>query len=64
MPSDAVNWLRTQMRKAKARPEMLEKLALLGLEPLNLSTVSFPDFAASQLPLWTEAAREAGVKAE
>ena len=64
MPPEAVTWLRQQVRKASTRPEVLEKLTLLGLEPLTLGTTSFADFVARQLVVWTEAAREAGIRAE
>ncbi|MBN9427060.1 MAG: tripartite tricarboxylate transporter substrate binding protein [Burkholderiales bacterium] len=62
MPSEAVTWLRERLRKARNDPDTLEKFKLLGLDPINLGSVSFPDFVAAQLNLWTEAARNAGIQ--
>lgn len=64
MQPEAVKWLRAQIGKAMARPELLVQLALLGLDPLTLPTDSFAEFATNQLPLWTNAAKEAGVQTE
>lgn len=64
MAPEATAWLRAQFRKAKTDPEMVEKFKLLGLDPLQIGSVTFPDFALAQQSLWTEAAREAGVRPE
>ncbi len=64
MPQESVTWLRNQIQKARAKNEVLEKFMLLGLDPLSLGNESFTDFVARQLPLWTDAAREAGIKAQ
>lgn len=64
MPAEATAWLRTQVRKARGEAETLEKFKLLGLDPLELGSVSFNDFVVSQQKLWTAAAQGAGIKAE
>lgn len=64
MPPEAVKWVRSQMGRAMVRPELLAQLAMLGLDPLTLSSDSFPEFATQQLTLWTHAARDAGIQSE
>ncbi|MDO8944126.1 MAG: tripartite tricarboxylate transporter substrate binding protein [Burkholderiaceae bacterium] len=64
MPPETVAWLRAQFQKARNKAEVLEKYVLLGLDPIQLGAQSFPDFAAQQLPLWTEAAKDAGIQAQ
>lgn len=64
MPPETTAWLRTQVRKARGEAETLERFKLLGLDPLDLGSQSFPDFVTAQLRLWTAAARDAGIKAE
>ena len=64
MPPETTAWLRTQVRKARGEAETLKKFKLLGLDPLELGSQSFPDFVTAQLRLWTAAARDAGIKAE
>jgi len=43
-------WLRQYLQKAVAKPEMMEKFAVLGLEPLSLGTTSFAEFARRSFP--------------
>lgn len=64
MPPETTAWLRAQVRKARGEAETLEKFKLLGLDPLELGSVSFPDFVTAQLRFWTAAARDAGIKPE
>ncbi len=64
MPPETTAWLRTQVRKARGEAETLKKFKLLGLDPLELGSQSFPEFVTAQLRLWTAAARDAGIKAE
>ena len=64
MPPDATAWLRTQLRKARGEAETLDKYKLLGLDPLELGSVSLTDFVVAQSRFWTGAARDAGIKAE
>jgi hypothetical protein len=42
----------------------MQRFALLGVEPLNIGSVSFWDFAANRLVLWTKAAKEASITPE
>jgi len=64
MSTEVTAWLRDQVRKARSETENLEKFKLLGLDPLELGSVSFTDFVLMQSKLWSVAAREAGVKPE
>lgn len=62
MSPEAVAWLRTQVRKARGEGATLEKFKLLGLDPLELGSVSFADFVVAQSKLWTAAAKDAGIR--
>jgi tripartite-type tricarboxylate transporter receptor subunit TctC len=64
MPAEATNWLRSEIRKARGSNETLEKLKLLGLDPLQLGNTSFPDFVGAQAKHWAEAAKDAGIRPE
>lgn len=64
MPPEATTWLRNEIRKARGDAETLEKFKLLGLDPLQLGSTSFPDYVVAQQRFWTDAAKDAGIKAE
>ena len=64
MTPEATAWLRTQIRKARNATETLEKFNILGLDPLQLGSVSFTDFVVAQAKFWADAARDAGIRPE
>ena len=61
---EATAWLRSQIRRARNEGDTLEKFKLLGLDPLQLGTVSFTDFVIAQSKFWADAARDAGIRPE
>lgn len=53
-----------EMVKALKAPDVLERIAALGYEPLGSSPEEFADFVKSELSKWARVARESGVRLE
>lgn len=59
-----VNKLRDEIAKALSQPEMKERFASLGLEPVASTPEQFDAYIKSEVPKWTRVARISGAKAE
>ena len=62
LPADVVNFLSDGVGKALARKDIAERFWATGMEPFYLPSSDFAGYVASQLPIWINAAREAGVE--
>jgi tripartite-type tricarboxylate transporter receptor subunit TctC len=61
-PAAIVDKLNRETVKIMARPEMREKLAAIGLEPLGGTPAEFAAVIRSEAPYWERLIKEAGVK--
>ena len=61
-PADIVARLHAQARAALATPEMKEKLAGDGAEPVGTTPAEFADHIRRELEKWSKVARAAGIE--
>jgi len=63
-PRDVLGRLNTEIQKALAAPDMQERLAKLGAEPLSMSPDEFDSFLREEYTVLGEVMRASGVKAQ
>jgi len=63
-PPDIVRKLQDATLKALAKPEVKEKLALIGMVPAPLSSADTAKFVAAEVAKWARLIKEAGVEPE
>ena len=64
MPKAVVNTLSTEIARAADLPDVRERFASMGLEPLTLMPREFYAYIAAELKKWTEVVKAANIKAE
>ena len=64
MPKAVVNTLSTEIARAADLPDVRERFAGMGLEPLTLMPREFHAYIAAELKKWTEVVKAANIKAE
>jgi len=63
-PKDIVVKLNTEINRAVQNPDLRQKLALGGSEPLGGTPEQYAAYIRSELQRWTKVVKEAGAKAE
>jgi tripartite-type tricarboxylate transporter receptor subunit TctC len=63
-PREVLNRLNAEIQKALAAPDMQERLAKLGAEPLSMSPEQFDSFLKEEYAVLGEVMRASGVKAQ
>jgi tripartite-type tricarboxylate transporter receptor subunit TctC len=63
-PQAVIDRLHGEIVKAMKSPDMLERVAALGYEPMASSPREFGEFIKAELAKWAKVARESGAKAE
>jgi tripartite-type tricarboxylate transporter receptor subunit TctC len=63
-PAEAIAWVRAEVLKALASPEVKERLAAQGAQPSGISPEAFGNQLRDDTKRWTEVIRAAGIKAE
>ena len=63
-PRPIVNRLNGELVKAMSSPEMKEKLAATGTEPLTSTPEEFADYIKREMAKWADVIKRAGVKAD
>ncbi|HEY2629658.1 MAG TPA: tripartite tricarboxylate transporter substrate-binding protein, partial [Usitatibacter sp.] len=63
-PRPLVDRLNAEALKALASPEIKEKLAVLGAEPMPMSPTAFDEFIRSEVARMAEVVKAAGIKAQ
>jgi tripartite-type tricarboxylate transporter receptor subunit TctC len=63
-PRDVVNRINAEVQKALAAPDMKERLANLGNDPVFMSPAEFDAFLKEEYTVLGEVMRAAGVKAQ
>jgi tripartite-type tricarboxylate transporter receptor subunit TctC len=63
-PREALNRLNAEIQKALAAPDMQERLAKLGAEPMSMSPEQFDSFLKEEYAVLGEVMRASGVKAQ
>jgi tripartite-type tricarboxylate transporter receptor subunit TctC len=63
-PRDVLNRLNSEIQKALAAPDMQERLAKLGAEPMSMSPSEFDSFLREEYSVLGEVMRASGVKAQ
>lgn len=64
MPKAVVNTLSTEIARAADLPDVRERFASMGLEPLTLMPREFYAYIAAELKKWAEVVKAANIKAE
>lgn len=64
VPTDIVNRLNTEVRRALQAPDVREKLRPEGIEPGTLTAREFTDFVAAEYKRWAPVVRASGAKAD
>ena len=57
MPPQTKEWIATAFSRAMAKPEVVDKLRKIGVEPA--STTRVDDWVSGQLKVWAQAAKDA-----
>jgi tripartite-type tricarboxylate transporter receptor subunit TctC len=63
-PPEAIAWMRNEVLRALATPEVKERLAALGAEPSGITTEEMGKLLRDDTKRWTEVIRAANIKAE
>ena len=63
-PRPVIDRLNAEARKALASPEVKEKLAVLGAEPMPMSPAQFDAFIRAESTRMTAVVKNAGIKAQ
>ncbi|GMV56282.1 MAG: hypothetical protein AMXMBFR6_20870 [Betaproteobacteria bacterium] len=63
-PRDIVNKLSVELAKVMALPELRERFASLGMEPLTGTPEQFANFMRTETVKWAKVVRDSGAKAE
>ncbi len=63
-PKDIVTRLNTEINRAVQNPDLRQKLALGGSEPLGGTPEQYAAYIRSELQRWTKVVKEAGAKAD
>ena len=63
-PPEAIEWIRGEVLKALATPEIKERLAAQGAEPSGMTPDAFGKQLRDDTKRWTEVIRAANIKAE
>ncbi|MCO6414588.1 tripartite tricarboxylate transporter substrate binding protein [Siccirubricoccus sp. KC 17139] len=63
-PAPILNRLATELAAITREPSVLETLRALSLDPIGSSTEEFRRVIETELPLWAEVARQAGIRPE
>jgi tripartite-type tricarboxylate transporter receptor subunit TctC len=63
-PPQAIEWIRGEVLKALATPEVKERIAGLGAEPSGITSEEFGKMLRDDTKRWTEVIRAANIKAE
>lgn len=63
-PRDIVNKLSIELAKVMALPELRERFASLGMEPLTSTPEQFANFIRTETVKWAKVVRDSGAKAE
>ncbi len=62
MPEDRVQVISDAVAKAMARPELLARLAEMGIEPMKTGVPAYRDHIASETDKWTRVIQAAGTR--
>ena len=63
-PKPIVDRLNREIRQAMAQPDVQEKLAALGYEPVTTTPEEFAARIAADIPKWSKVIRDADIKLE
>jgi tripartite-type tricarboxylate transporter receptor subunit TctC len=63
-PPEVIQYLRNEVVKALAAPDVKERLAAQGAEPSGITPEEFGKILREDTKRWTEVIRAAGIKAE
>jgi tripartite-type tricarboxylate transporter receptor subunit TctC len=63
-PAPVINKLSNALAAVTSSPQIKERFATVGFEPVTTSPKQFADFIRTEAPKWEKAVRSAGVKAE
>jgi tripartite-type tricarboxylate transporter receptor subunit TctC len=61
-PKDIITTLNREIVKILAQPDMKERLATLGFDPIGSTPEQFGARIKSELATWTKVIRDAGIK--
>ena len=64
MPADAVQRLNTAANNALKQPEVLEKLATIGMAPMVMTPDQLKGYIASETTRWVQLAKDANIQPE
>ena len=63
-PAEAIGRLQREVARVLAQPEVRERLAALGAEPVGSTPQAFEAFLRAEIAKWTKVVREAGIKVD
>jgi tripartite-type tricarboxylate transporter receptor subunit TctC len=63
-PGDIVERINRDVRKVMALPDVIDKLAEQGIEPLTSSPAEMAKLVASDAARWSKVIKEAGIRAD
>ena len=63
-PAAIINKLNAEIVKNLRQQEFLDKIAVLGFEPVGSTPAEFGDFVKAELAKWAKVAKDSGAKAE
>ena len=63
-PPVIINKLHAEIMKNLKQQDFLDKIAVLGFEPVGSTPAEFGDFVKAELAKWAKVARDSGAKAE
>ena len=64
VPREIVTRLSTELTKIMQSPDMRERLAGMGIEPLTSTPGEFGDFIKAEAAKWAKVVKAAGARAE
>ena len=63
-PNAVIMKLHAEIMKNLKQQEFLDKIAVLGFEPVGSTPAEFGDFVKAELAKWAKVAKDSGAKAE
>jgi tripartite-type tricarboxylate transporter receptor subunit TctC len=63
-PAPIVRRLQEEMARIMALPDVVERMAKLDIRPVGGSSADFARTIATEIPLWTQVAKDNNIKAQ